>query len=260
MGIISSLFPAKTAINSESIRDQIARTEGEIAALRENLATQSDGVALLSDAEHVKLDSDLAAIRRAITRLEARANHLVAELPAIVVAEESAAKTAADNTLRLRAEAVRRANTKEAAALLREYESHVAKLGDVFTRLNEISAETNIVNQALGLNPVAEHVLSYDDVHRRHPSQEATEIREVRPVWRYPSGTVTPAVEDGAGGYTRAEPLWIHREQRYEMPVLAREEVVASRSPFKPGHYELSLTGIVLPPGFAGGTAHWPRS
>jgi hypothetical protein len=32
-----------------------------------------------------------------------------------------------------------------------------------------------------------------------------------------------------------------------------------SRTEARPGHYEAGLTGIVLPPGFARGAAHWPR-
>lgn len=261
MGMIEKFFGGKAStVTSSMIRDEIERAEGEINALRVKLGGALAGVAAMSDAEHVKVEGEIAGIERAITRLEARLAYLNTELPTVIAAQEAAANVAADELLRQRAEAARKANIKEAAVILREYESHVAKIIDGLIRLDEISAETNAVNQALGLNPVAEHVLSYDDVHRRHPGQEATEIREDRPVWRYPSGTVIPAVEDGAGGYKRAEPLWLHHEQRYETPVLAQEEIVVSRTAFRPGRYELGLSAIVLPSGFAGGNARWPRS
>ncbi len=261
MGLLSKLLGSKSEneVTADDILAEIARAEGEINGLRTKLGGALAGVAAMSDAEHVKVEGEIAGIERAITRLEARVAYLNTELPTVIAAEESAAKIAADDALRKRAEAARKANTKEAAAILRDYENHVAKISDALTRLDEISTETNAVNQALGLNPVAEHVQSYDDVHRRYPGREATEIREVRPVWRYPSGTVIPAVEDGTGGYKRADPLWMHHEQRYETPVLTREEVVVSRTPFRPGHYELGLNAIVLPPGFAGGNARWPR-
>lgn len=259
MNMIAKFFTSKTTITSDTIRARLADAETEIAAHRAKIGSAFAGVAAMSDAEHVKIEGEIAATERAITRLESLVVYLNAELPTVIATEEAAAKTAADEALRQRAEAARRAVNKESATLLREYDSLAAKIGDILFRLEEIASEANSVNAALRLNPVAESVLGYDTVHRKHPEREASEQREVRPVWRYPSGTVIPAVEDGAGGYKKAEPLWVHHEQRYEVPVLAQEEIVVSRTSFRPGHFEADLTSITLPAGFSGGPAHWPR-
>lgn len=95
-------------------------------------------------------------------RLEARANHLVTELPNVIAAEEAAAKVAADDALRQRAEAARKANTKEAAELLADYAVHAARVAEVIAKLEAIDIETAAVNAALRFNPVAESIAGYD--------------------------------------------------------------------------------------------------
>ncbi|MBR0982241.1 hypothetical protein JQ554_09335 [Bradyrhizobium diazoefficiens] len=105
---------------------------------------------------------DFCGDKRAIMRLEARANHLVTELPNVIAAEEAAAKVAADDALRQRAEAARKANTKEAAELLADYAVHAARVAEVIAKLEAIDIETAAVNAALRFNPVAESIAGYD--------------------------------------------------------------------------------------------------
>lgn len=144
MGMIEKFFGGKaSAITSVMIRDEIARAEGEINTLRTKLGSALAGVATMSDAEHIKVEGEIAAIERAVMRLEARVAYLNTELPTVIEAEGAAAKTATDEALRQRAEMARKANEKEAAKLLADYNAHAAKIGDILARLEEIAADTN---------------------------------------------------------------------------------------------------------------------
>ena len=171
MGIIEKFLPQKTDITADTIRAEIARAEGEIATLHVKLSGALAHVASMSDSEHVAAEANIAATKRAITRLDARIGHLTAELPNVVAAEEAAAKASADTALGQRAEAARKANTSEAKKLLAEYDSHAAKVAGVLARLDEIATEANAVNEVLRLNPVADHVPLYDAVHRRNANR-----------------------------------------------------------------------------------------
>lgn len=259
MGIIDRLFPAKTTVTADTIRAEIERAEGEIASLRGKCEAVFAGLASMTDAEHIAAEADIAATKRAIVRLDARVAHLTAELPAVAAAEESAKTASVNEALRKRAESVRRANEKDAAKLLAEYDLIGAKLGDILARLNEIAAETNSVNADLAHNPVAESITGYETLHRKHPDRQATERREMLDVWVHADGTVTKATKNADGSF--AQPLrTFHRTLGYDpQPMLERREVVVGQTYFRPGHYESPLSAIILPPGLVGNSGHWPR-
>ncbi|WP_157699600.1 hypothetical protein [Pseudorhodoplanes sinuspersici] len=255
---MEKFFGKATTITSAMIRDEIARAESEVKALGIKLGGALAGVAAMSDSEHVKAEGEIAVIERAITRLEARIEHLKAELPAVIVAEEATAKTATDEALRQRAEAARRANTVEAKKLLARYDDLGSQMGDVFQRLKEIADEANAINLALRDNPVSAPVTSYHVLYRKAADRYASEQREARPCWVYPDGTMEPATLDANGKVKPVEPKWLHHEQKFVTAQLESREVIIARTSPRPGQYELPLPEI-LAPGFAGGAAHWPR-
>lgn len=259
MGILEKFFPAKSTITGDAIRSRIADAESEITAHRNKIGKALADVAAMSDSEHVKIQGEIAASERAITRLEALVAHLSAELPAVVTAEEATAKASTDDALRQRTKAAEKAAGVEARKLLESYNEHAAAIADVLSRLNEIQKETDSVNQALRVNPVAEHVQGYNEVHRKHPDTQASEHRGVRWVYVYPDGTEEPAVLDRDGNPKRPEPKWIHHDQKFVNARIEQREIVTARTDFRPGRYELGLSAVVLPPGFAGGSGHWPR-
>lgn len=260
MSFMTKIFAGKTApVTSTMIRDEIARAEGEIIALRVKLGGALTGVAAMSDSEHVQIQGEIAGIERAITRLEARVAYLNTELPTVIAAGEAAAKVAADESLRQRAEAARKANTKEAAALLHQYDKLAAQIAEIFARLDEIAAETNAVNNELRLSPVAGSVELYDSIHRKHLDRLASERRDTRMCWVYDDGFVIQAEIDSAGNPKRPEPKWVYHAQKYAEPRLETRQVVVGRTDFRSGHYEASLNAVRLPPGFVGGEFHWPR-
>jgi hypothetical protein len=129
----------------------------------------------MTDAEHVKMETDIAATKRAIKRLDSRIALLSDQLPAVLAAEEAAQAAAKDEALRKRAEECRKANIVESKKLLTEYDIAAAKIGDILARLKEIADETTSVNEALHANPVADSVLCRDTLYRKHPDREATE-------------------------------------------------------------------------------------
>lgn len=272
MSFLAKLMPAKAPITSDSIRAEIASGESEIANHRAKLAGAMDGLAAMTDAEHVAAETAVAATRRAIARLESRVNHLAAELPKVIAAEEAAAKAAADEALRQRAEACRKAN-REAKKLLVEYDRLASAMGDVFARLNEINTEHESVRAALkdaGLG--GEELPHWSGIHRKSPDRQASERREMAPHWVYdePARVKDEPMVDHPPTFVRATldergnpipPGAVHynRFGRPVQPRLENREVVISRTHFRPGHHENPLLQIHLPPGFAGGNAHWPR-
>lgn len=261
MGIMDKIFGGKTAatITSAALRSEINRAETEIASLQAKLSDATAGIALLDDEAHIEVEKNIAATRRAISRLDARVGYLTTELPAVVAAEEAAAKADADKALRDRAESARNANSKEAAKLLKDYDSCAAKLGDILARLAEIAAETNSTNKELHSNPAAESVTGYETLHRKHPDQQATERREMRDVWVHTDGTVTEATKDAAGSFIEPTRTFDRTFGYDPQPKLERREIVVGRIYFRPGHYESPLSAIILPAGFCGSASHWPR-
>jgi chromosome segregation ATPase len=169
MSILNKIFGSKSVtITSEAIRGEIARAEGEIVTLHSKLAAARSGIMFLSDSEHQAVEADGAATERAIKRLDARIAHLNDELPRVVAAEEAAQAAAKDDALRQRADAARKANTVESKKLLTEIDKLSCQMGDVLARLNEIADETNSVNKALHNNPVADSIVGFETLYRKH--------------------------------------------------------------------------------------------
>jgi len=279
MNMISKLFAPKTAITSATIRAEIERAETEIAAHNAQLEGVLAGIAVMNDSQHAQAEADAATIKRAIMRLEARANHLAAELPNAIAAEEANAKAAADDALRQRAEAARKANTKEAAKLLADYAVHAARVSEVIAKLEALDVETTAVNAALRSNPVAENVAGYDAIHRRSPDRPAGERRAVRKCWvyRYPGSPrdtekakfqyeapheVVRQADIGRDG--KAIPVSAVHHDYYGrvltiIPTLEDREVVTEQVSFRPGQSEAPLSSVRLPPAFSGEDHIWPR-
>ena len=132
------------------------------------------GIMLLSDSEHQAVEQSSAATKRAIDQLDMRIAHLQSELPAVLAAEEAAQAAAKDEALRKRAEACRNANIVESKTILTQIDKLSAQMADALARLKEIADETNSVNEALRRNRVADSVVSYDVLYRKHPDREAT--------------------------------------------------------------------------------------
>lgn len=279
MNLLTKLFAPKTAITAATIRAEIERAESEITAHRAKHEALLAGIATMDDATHQKAEADAAAIKRAIMRLEARANHLATELPNVIAAEEAAAKVAADEALRQRAEAARKANTKQAAKLLADYAVHAARVAEVIANLEALDIETTTVNAALRSNPVAETVVGYDAIHRRSPDRPAGERRAVRKCWvyRYPGSPrdtdkakfqyeapheVVRQADIGPDG--EAIPVSAIQHDYYNrvltiIPTLEDREVVIERVSFRPGRSEEPLSSVRLPPAFSGEDHIWPR-
>lgn len=280
MGILNRILGAAEAMSSASIRVAISRDEALLDKQHASLSGALANVATMDDAEHVKAEVSIAATKRAITRLEAGLAQMRAELPNIEAAEAAALKAKADEDLRQRVEASRKANTKEAAKLLNEYEKLAGPMANILARLAEIRTETDAINAELRLNPVAETVVSYNEVHRMQPARPASVRREARPchVYRYPASPrdsenlkylQIPASEEvreatiGPDGNPRPGGA-VHYDQFGRtiiiQPRLENREVVVERKMARRASYEPSLEEVRLPPAFAGGVRHWPRT
>jgi hypothetical protein len=273
MGILEKFFPAKTTITSATIRAEIDYSEAEITRLNAEIGPKLAAIATMNDSEHVKIEADIAATKRAIARLDARIAHLNDELPAVLAAEEAATKAEADAALIERAEAARKANTIESKKLLTEFDKLAAQMGGVLDKLKLIKAETEAVNAALRSNPAAEMVQSYEDIYRAIPGTQATEQRARVPHWVYRDAPPRPdevypgeteealrAAIDSAGNPIKPAGVRYGRFGQIITPTLEQREIVVARSPARPPRYEHSLEDVRLPAGFAGGKWHWPRS
>lgn len=260
MSLIERFFPVKTAITSAMIRDEIARSEREINALRTKLGSALAGVAAMSDSEHVKVEGEIAGIERAITRLEARVAYLNMELPVVIAAEGVAAKTATDDALRKRAAAAAKSTADESKKLLERYGSLAKQMAEVFAKLAEIDVETTEVNALLQRNPVAPHVASYTLLHRKAPDREASETKESRRVWAFSDGYSETALINADGSVRPHDPHWGFQEQRFLVGTLVYRETVVSKTHFRGGAYLEGFSAIHLPPAFWGdGDYYWPH-
>jgi hypothetical protein len=273
MGILEKFFPAKTVVSSAIIRAEITERESEIKRLQAEIGPKLAAIATMTDAEHVTAGGDVAATKRAIDRLDARIAHLQSELPAVLAAEEATAKAAADAALRARAEACRKANEKEAAKLLAAYDEHASAIGGIIAKLKAMDGEREAINAELRANPVCEPIVSSAKIHRTIPGTEATEQRAKVPCWVYrdippqpdevypgETETVVRATLDDAGKPIPQAGVQYGRFGRVVTPALEKREVVISRTRPHPPRYEHPLDDLLLPPGFAGGKWHWPRS
>lgn len=260
MGIMEKFFGGKSvAITATMVCAEIDRSEAEISALRTKLGSALAGVATMSDAEHVKVESEIAGIERAVTRLEARITYLNTELPAMIAAEEIAAKTATDEALRKRAAASAKSTADESKKLLERYSSLAKQMADVFARLAEIDVETTEVNALLQRNPVAPNVASYALLHRKAPDREASATKESRPVWTFSDGQSERAIINADGSVRQHDPHWGFQEQKWLGGTLVRQETVVSETQFRRGAYLEGFSVIRLPPAFWGGDYYWPR-
>jgi hypothetical protein len=281
MSILERFFGGKpTVITSTLIRADIERCESEIAALHGKMDGAMAGLATMTDADHVAAEATIAAGKRSVARLDARVAHLTAELPKVIAAEEAAAKVAADEALRQRAEAARKANTKEAAKLLSEYEKLAGPMADILARFAAIDAEREAVNEALHKNPVAEGVIGYSTLHRKTPDRPASKRFEPRLCWvyRYPASprdtektkyVQIPASEEvreatlGPDGKPIPVGAVIYDQFGRNIivhPKLETREIVVQRTMERKGLSEDPLSEISLPPAFAGGKRYWPRT
>jgi hypothetical protein len=280
MGILDKLMGSKTTITSATIKAEIDYSESAIKRLQAEIGPKLAAIATMTDAEHVKTETDVAVSKRAIDRLDRRIALLNDQLPPLLEAEAASAKAASDAALRARAEAARKANEKEAAKLLAAYDEHASAIGDIIAKLKAMDAERDAVNQALRTNAVCEPVRSYVNIYRTTPGTEATEQRDKVPCWvyRYPGSprdteetkyqyeapreevrraTIGP---DGKPVPVGNEIHHYYGRELVIVPTLENREVVVSRTRPKLPRYEDSLEGVRLPPGFAGGKWSWPSS
>jgi hypothetical protein len=88
MGILEKFFPAKTVVTSATIKAEIDYSESEIKHLQAEISPKLAAIATMTDAEHVKVEADVATNKRAIDRLDQRIAHLQSELPAVLAAED----------------------------------------------------------------------------------------------------------------------------------------------------------------------------
>lgn len=268
MGLMEKFFGKSAAITSAMIRAEIDRARDELTATRTELSTALGGIAIMSDSEHQKADERAATLRRAVARFEAKIAGLESELPAVIAAEEAAAAAAANEALRQRAEAARKASTKEAAKLLAEYDSIAAKIGDILSRLGEINTETVEVNKALRLNPInIESVPSYADIHRKHPDSVTEAVVENKMCWvttdpATGGETARPADTDARGNFVPPFTMYdtTTGTQKSAPGRFERREVVTIPERRRAGALLHGLNDVRLPPGsIATGGWHWPR-
>lgn len=278
MSIIQAIFGKKTP-TSENIAAEIERARADLDAATAKRDAVLASIATMSDDEHRAAEETAEARRRAAERAKARIAVLETAHADAVATEVEASRLAANEALRKRAEASRHANDAEAAKILTEYDKLATQMGDKLARLAAIDLEREAVNGELRVNPVAETVPAYSDVHRKMPDQEAAERTQVLPchVYRYPgaprdteklkwvqyqaSEEVLKATIGPDGKPLSVGPVLFNNGARSTPihPTLENREVVVSRTRFRLGRREESLGQIRLPPAFAGGTHHWPR-
>jgi hypothetical protein len=259
MSIIQAIFGVKKTPTTAAIAAEIERAcvDYDNAVGKRDAALASIGT--MTDDEHRAAEEAMESRRRAADRATARIAALEKAHADAVVAEAEAARIAAVETLRKRVEACRKANTEGAAKLLAEYDEHAERLADVLASLAAIDAERDAVNEALRITPVADSVVSYHQIHRKAPDRAASEQRAVREAWVYSDGSIAEAKRRDNGDLvppTRyRDPIFGHDPQ----PKLEQREIVVGKTTFRSGHYEASLSAIMLPPAFAGRSYHWPR-
>lgn len=279
MGILEKLLGSKTTtITSASIRSEIDRCNGEINDIHAKIEGAMDGLAAMTDEQHVAAEANAASLRRSVARLESRIAALDTELPAVLAAEEAQARADADAALLKRANAARKSNTAEAKKLLEQYESAAHAVVEVLTKLKAIDAEREAVNKALKLNPVCEGVEDYNTIHRSTPGTDATERKAVRPCWVYkypgsppnseklpfqyeaPREEVREATIGDDGKVIPVGPV-LHNYYGREIvitPTLVDRDVVVGRTYARPRSYAATLDDVRLPPAFTGSYI-WPR-
>ncbi|QND73148.1 hypothetical protein [Tardiphaga robiniae] len=278
MKLLKSLFKTATPTSAD-IAIQIKKARADYDAANVARANLMAGLSTFTDAEHQKAEAEYEVQRRAADRAAARIADLELAHIEAVAAEAAADRLAKDEALRSRAEASRQENMIEAAALLREYDAHAAKISDIVARLDDIDTAREAVNDDLRKNPVTDSVPSFEACHRKHPDREAgvQHAKVLCWVFRYPGSP--PDTEDtrylqlppredvrradiGSDGKVRpAMPeVYNHFGRNVTItPRLEEREIEVSQIRYRPGRSETRLSTLHLPPGFAGGAQHWPR-
>lgn len=277
MNILNQIFGKKRP-NSAAIAAEIEKArkamDSAIASAEEALS----GLATMSDTDHLQADAKHREHRRAADRAAARVAELEQAHASAIATEAEAEEVDKIEQLRERTAAAHHAVKAEGAELLKEYRCAATAMAAALSRMDEINTEARLVNEANRHNDGAPFVPSIDLTHRKHPDHEASERREKRPCWvfRYPGspkdtenvrffyeapheevreadlkpdGTPYPTQPSLHNYYGRT--IVIH-------PKLENREVVVERTHERRGHYELSLSDIVLPPAFAGDEHIWP--
>ncbi|MCP3386202.1 hypothetical protein NLM31_38060 [Bradyrhizobium sp. CCGUVB4N] len=258
MNLIQKLL-GKKPITSAAIVTEIEKARAEHDAALAKRGAALTGLGLMDDAAHQKAEAEYEVHRRAADRAAARLADLEKAHMEALATEAGAEKQAEAERFRQRVTNARNEVEVGAAALLREYDAMAAKLGDIIAQLVEIDTEASAVNEAGRRAPGFEPVRSIDAAHRQHPGRQASERREMQQCWVFANGDVIPVRTNAGGNVIKEEPRWVHHEQRFDTPRHEQREIVVSNTQARPGHYEAGLIGIVLPPGFARGAAHWPR-
>ncbi|MEH2596881.1 multidrug efflux pump subunit AcrA (membrane-fusion protein) [Bradyrhizobium sp. AZCC 1577] len=278
MKLLNHIFGKKTP-TSLAIAAEIEKARAEHAAAVAKRGAALADLSTMSDAEHIKAEAEYQAQRRAADRAEARVADLEKAHAEALAAEAEAEKRAEAERFRARAEAARNAVEVEAANLLRSYDEHAAAIADVLTRLEEINAEANTINEAGRHTPGFEPVRNTDAAHRKHPDRLPSEGREKRLCWVYKYPASPPDtervkfqrealredfIEATIGADGKAIPVTPERYNYYGReliirPTLETREIIIERTNFRPGRIENPLSAIHLPPGFAFGKSHWPR-
>lgn len=280
MSVLKYIFGKKTP-TSTALAAEIEKARAERDNAVEKRGAALAGLGTMSEAEHVQAEAAYETHRRAADRAEARVADLETALADALAVEAVAEEQAEAERFRSRVEAARNAVEVESAKLLLIFDERASAIADVLARLGELEAERQAVNEAGRCVPGFEPVRSIDEAHRKHPDQPEAVVTEPRQCWvyRYPGSprdterlkfqreaareeVVEATINPNTG---KAIPVPAARHDYYGreliiVPTLETREIVVSRANYRPGRYEVSLTGIVLPAGFAGGTAHWPRS
>jgi hypothetical protein len=272
MNILAAVFGKTKKITSTAIAAEIekARKEHDDALTKRGAGLA--GLSLMDDDQHKNAEAQYEAHRRAADRALARVADLEKAHAEAVATEAAEAERQAAEQFRQRVEAARNAVEREGSDLLDEYDNLASRIADIVAKLAKIDTEAKACD-----------VHGVDQTHRRHPDRHARERREKRLCWvfRYPASppdqpgdsglkylqetareevreaTINP--DTGKAIPTPSEIYDYYGRTITIVPTLEEREIVVERVRFSAGRLEYGLTGVVLPPGRAGGSFHWPR-
>ncbi len=204
MNIISKLFKTK-APDFTAITAEIENARAEQAAALAKRDAALAGVGTMSDAEHIRAEVEYEAHRRAVDRAAARVAELEKAYTDAIAAEAEVERLAAEQRLRDRVEAARRAVAVDASELLHSYEKQAAELANTLARLSAIDAEVNAANEAVRHRSDINCIIGIEATYRQHPDRSVSEQRAVRPCWVYADGTVRECTDFDDRGSRNAE-------------------------------------------------------
>lgn len=277
MNILNQIFGKKRP-SSAGIAGEIGKARKAMDSALASAEEALSGLATMSDTDHLQADAKHREYRRAADRAAARIAELEQALASAIATEAEAEEVNKIEQLRKRTAAAHHAVKAEGAEMLEEYRRAATAMAAALSRIDEIDTEARLVNEANRHNDGAPFVPSVDFTHRKHSDRQASERREKRPcyVFRYPgSPRDTEKVQfvyeapheevreatlkpDGTPLPAQPELYNYHGRTIVIHPTLQNREVVVERTRERRGHYELSLSDIVLPPAFAGDEHIWP--